>query len=172
MNLADHKSTKTERLSALNKLWHICGEVMQLLLKYCIYCVSVPILHRESTDSLINGATACKHSRVQGYLYSSFYAGTGTRGCCSSEPCSWQNCAWCCCRRGPRAEKNSAGETCRKFCSLSSQTGFLRSHCTVAFLCSSRDLQAEVELVLPDNSCVFECNRLQLTSALISSVCH
>ena len=56
MNLADHKSTKTERLSALNKLWHICGEVMRLLLKYCIYCASAPILHRESTDSLIIGS--------------------------------------------------------------------------------------------------------------------
>ena len=42
------------------------------------------------------------------------YISTGTRGelcgCCDSEACSWQNCLWCCCRRGPRAEKNPAGE--------------------------------------------------------------
>ena len=31
----------------------ICGEVIRLLLKYCIYCASAPSLHRESTDSLI-----------------------------------------------------------------------------------------------------------------------
>ena len=31
---------------------YICGEVIQLLLKYCIYCVSAPFLYRESTDSL------------------------------------------------------------------------------------------------------------------------
>ena len=30
-----------------------CGEVTWLLLKYCMYCVSAPSLHRESTDSLI-----------------------------------------------------------------------------------------------------------------------
>ena len=41
-----------------------------------------------------------------------------------------------------------------------------------AFLCSSRDLQAEVELVLPDTSQLSGCGQLQLTSALISSVCH
>ena len=64
MNLADHKSTKTERLSALNKLWHICGEVMRLLLKYCIYCVSAPILHRESTDSLISLKIAIEQTSV------------------------------------------------------------------------------------------------------------
>ena len=28
-------------------------EVIWLLLKYCIYCISTPSLHRESTDSLI-----------------------------------------------------------------------------------------------------------------------
>ena len=42
------------------------------------------------------------------------FASAGTRGelcgCCGSESCSWQNCLWCCCRRGPRAEKNPAGE--------------------------------------------------------------
>ena len=70
---------------------------------------------------------------MRGYLYS-FYAGTGTRGCCSSEPCSWQNCAWCCCRRGPWAEKSPAGETYRKFCSLPSLTGFLRSRHTALLL--------------------------------------
>ena len=32
---------------------NICGEVIRLLLKYCIYCASAPSLHRESTDSLI-----------------------------------------------------------------------------------------------------------------------
>ena len=76
------------------------------------------------------------NSRVQGYLYSSFCTctGIGKRGCCSSEPCSWQNCAWCCCRRGPRAEKNQAGEMCEKFCSVSSQTGFLQSHHTALLL--------------------------------------
>ena len=31
---------------------HLVAEVY-LLLKYCIYCVSMPSLHRESTDSLI-----------------------------------------------------------------------------------------------------------------------
>ena len=41
----DHKSTKREMLGALN---HVCGEVIQLLLKYCIYCVSAAILHRDS----------------------------------------------------------------------------------------------------------------------------
>ena len=30
------------------------GEVIRVLLKYCIYCASAPSLHRESTDSLIN----------------------------------------------------------------------------------------------------------------------
>ena len=38
----------------------------------------------------------------------------GTRGelcgCCGSERCSWQSCLWCCCRSGPRAEKNPAGD--------------------------------------------------------------
>ena len=43
---------------------------------------------------------------------------------------------------------------------------------SVAFLCSSRDLQAEVELVLPDTSQLSGCGQLQFTSALISSVCH
>ena len=38
---------KTRRLKC------ICGEVIRLLLKYCIYCASAPSLHRESTDSLI-----------------------------------------------------------------------------------------------------------------------
>ena len=31
----------------------VCGEVIRLLLKYCIYCALAPSLHRESTDSLI-----------------------------------------------------------------------------------------------------------------------
>ena len=38
----------------------------------------------------------------------------GTRGelcgCCCSERFSWQSCLWCCCRSGPRAEKNPAGD--------------------------------------------------------------
>ena len=42
----------------------------------------------------------------------------------------------------------------------------------VASFCSSRDLQAEVELALPDTSRLSRCNQLQLTSALTSSVCH
>ena len=33
----------------------LCGEVIRLLLKYCIYCASAPSLHRESTDSPILG---------------------------------------------------------------------------------------------------------------------
>ena len=94
----------------------------------------------------------------------------GTRGCCSSEPCSWQSCAWCCCRRGPRAEKNPAGETCKKLQALARQTR-LNSPCFCP-LYSSRDLQAEVELVLPDTSPLSGLYQLQLTSALTSSVCH
>ena len=42
---------------------YICGEVMLLLLKYCIYCVSAPSLHKESTDSLI---TIHSHTRNLG----------------------------------------------------------------------------------------------------------
>ena len=34
-------------------LYYICGEVIRLSLKYCIYCASAPSLHKESTDSLI-----------------------------------------------------------------------------------------------------------------------
>ena len=92
----------------------------------------------------------------------------GKRGCCSSEPCSWQSCAWCCCRRGPRAEKNQAGETGNY--KLLSKANY-RFH-PVAVLCSCRGLQAEVELVLPDTSPLSGFNQLQLTSALISSVCY
>ena len=51
MSLADHKGTQT---GSLSKLLRVCGEVIRLLLKYCIYCASAPSLHRESTDSLIN----------------------------------------------------------------------------------------------------------------------
>ena len=54
MSLADHKNTKREMQGALNKLQHVCGGVIWLLLKYCIYCALAPILHRESTDSLIH----------------------------------------------------------------------------------------------------------------------
>ena len=43
---------------------------------------------------------------------------------------------------------------------------------SVVVLCSNRGLQAEVELVLPDTSRLSRCHQLQLTSALISSVCH
>ena len=55
--------------------------------------------------------------------------------------------------------------------SLASQIGFFQSD-SVAVLCSNRDLQAEVELVLPDTSPLSGFNQLQLTSALTSSVCH
>ena len=34
MSLADHKG-----------FLRVCGEVIRLLLKYCIYCASVPSLH-------------------------------------------------------------------------------------------------------------------------------
>ena len=38
----------------------------------------------------------------------------GTQGelceCCGSERCSWQSCLWCCCRKGPRAEKSPKGK--------------------------------------------------------------
>ena len=45
----------SKRMSGLlNKLLACCGEVIRLLLKYCIYCASAPSLHRESTDSLIS----------------------------------------------------------------------------------------------------------------------
>ena len=46
--------------------------------------------------------------------YKRLYISAGTRGelcgCCGSEHCSWQSCLWCCCRSGPRAEKNPAGD--------------------------------------------------------------
>ena len=46
--------------------------------------------------------------------YKRLYISAGTRGelcgCCGSERCSWQSCLWCCCRSGPRAEKNPAGD--------------------------------------------------------------
>ena len=29
---------------------HICGEVIQCLFRYCMYCVSAPCLHRQSTN--------------------------------------------------------------------------------------------------------------------------
>ena len=44
----------------------VCGEVIRLLLKYCIYCASAPSLHRESTDSLIS-----KYINI--YIYRQFF---------------------------------------------------------------------------------------------------
>ena len=52
MSLADHKGTQRGSLDTYSFL-RVCGEVIRLLLKYCIHCVSAPSLHRESTDSLI-----------------------------------------------------------------------------------------------------------------------
>ena len=45
---------------------YLCGKVVWLLLKCCIYCASMPILHMESTDSLIKSCTLKrKPSKVQ-----------------------------------------------------------------------------------------------------------
>ena len=52
MSLADRTVLK-RNTCCLIKLLAYCGQVIQLLLKYCIYCASVPSLHRESTASLI-----------------------------------------------------------------------------------------------------------------------
>ena len=52
MSLADHKGTQR---GSMGTYIRICGEVIRLLLKYCMYWVSAPSLHRESTDSLIVG---------------------------------------------------------------------------------------------------------------------
>ena len=61
----------------------------------------------------------------------------GTQGelceCCGSEPCSLQSFLWCCCRSGPRAEKNPKGkikytELPSPLYSLASETNF-RSAC-------------------------------------------
>ena len=57
MSLADHKGTQRGRLDASISFWCVCGEIIWLLLKYCIYCASAPSLHRESTDSLIKAGT-------------------------------------------------------------------------------------------------------------------
>lgn len=57
MSLADHKGD-----DQVLKLC-ICGEVIWCLLKYYIYCPSVPSLHAESTDSLIGGNTV-RHSKA------------------------------------------------------------------------------------------------------------
>ena len=58
----------------------------------------------------------------------------GTQGelceCCGSEHCSWQSCLWCCCRRGPRAEKSPKGKIkypelpCHAIHSFASETSF------------------------------------------------
>ena len=53
MSFADDKATQRGSLGAQISFWRVCGEVIGLLLKYCIYCVSAPSLHRESTNSLI-----------------------------------------------------------------------------------------------------------------------
>ena len=53
MSLADQKGTQRGSLDAYISFLRVCGEVIRLLLKYCIYCASAPSLHRESTDSLI-----------------------------------------------------------------------------------------------------------------------
>ena len=67
--------------------------------------------------------------------------------------------------KGDPLQRRTRQVRCARNCNFFKVTLLLLS------FCSSRDLQAEVELVLPDTSCLFECNQLQLTSALISSVC-
>ena len=55
MSVADHKGTQRGSLGSSISFLRVCGEVIRLLLKYCIYCASAPSLHRESTDFLIYG---------------------------------------------------------------------------------------------------------------------
>ena len=45
MSVADHKGTQRGSLDALISFLRVCGEVLRLLLKYCIYCASAPSLH-------------------------------------------------------------------------------------------------------------------------------
>ena len=52
MSLADHKSTQREELSTLKKLFAYLW-LSYMAFKYCMYYVSTPSLHRESTKSLM-----------------------------------------------------------------------------------------------------------------------
>ena len=43
---------KSAESFSVNAFLRVCGEVIRLLLKYCIYCASAPSLHRERVPTL------------------------------------------------------------------------------------------------------------------------
>ena len=88
MSLAHHKSTQTGSVGAI-RFQLVCGAVTQLLLKYCIYCVSAPTLHRESTDSLIY-TYSCQFQIYGTKLHSVTDISTQT-GTCGRRKVGWQN---------------------------------------------------------------------------------